>query len=98
GDRPGADVVRNVLAGRHAVKAAWDARGSGLSATVTEEGGRLFGERLQEAETALAAAWAADPTCAPAAAEMIRVCMGRGHDRGVMEQWFRRALEADGDG
>jgi hypothetical protein len=32
---------------------AWDARGNGLSSTVTEDGYRLFNERMQKAETVL---------------------------------------------
>src|SRR5207253_8728587 len=64
---------------------------------VTAEGWRLFNERLRRAERALTAAWAADPGCAGAAAEMITVCMGLGHDRETMDLWFRRAMEADGD-
>jgi hypothetical protein len=97
GDRPGAGVVRDLLEGDYCVKWAWDARGTGLAPTVTEEGWRLFGERLRRAEAAYERAWAADPTCAPAAVEMITVCKGLGRDRDAMEVWFRRAMEADGD-
>jgi hypothetical protein len=64
---------------------------------VTEEGWKLFEERLAKAKAALEAAWKLDPTDAKVAAQMVTVCMGRGHPREQMEVWFRRAMEADGD-
>jgi hypothetical protein len=76
---------------------AWDARGSGLAATVTEEGWRLFGERLREAEDALTRSWELDRTNAPAARLMITVAMGLQYPRRDMEVWFRRAMTADPD-
>jgi hypothetical protein len=97
GDRSGADVVLHVLRARHLIDAAWDARGEGLASTVTEEGWRLYHERLQQAEEALEAAWAADQTCITIPVEMVTVCKGLSHDRDTMERWFRRAMEIDGD-
>ena len=97
GDRPGADLVRHLLTGERSIHSAWDARGSGVAATVTEEGWRLFGEWLQEAEQAFEAAWAADQNCVTAPLKMLTVCKGLSHDRDTMERWFRRAMEIDGD-
>jgi hypothetical protein len=87
--------VPHVAAGVFLIQYAWDARGKGFANTVTEEGWKAFKERLTEAERRLTKAWELDTSCAPAAANMIRVCMGLEHDRDEMEKWFRRALEAD---
>lgn len=92
---PKTDPMPHVCAGKFLVRYAWDARGGGLANTVTPAGGKLFNERLTEAEKRLTAAWEADSECAAAAAEMVTVCMGLGRDRGTMEKWFRRAVAAD---
>lgn len=49
------------------------------------------------AEEAFLAAFEVDPTDPLIAAGMIRVCAARGHSRPAMEEWFRRAMKADGD-
>jgi hypothetical protein len=76
---------------------AWDARGSGFADTVSEQGWRLFGERLREAEAALKRSWELDHTDALAATRMLTVARGLGHPRPDMEVWFRRALSVDPD-
>ncbi|MDB5357808.1 MAG: hypothetical protein JWN24_4261 [Phycisphaerales bacterium] len=76
---------------------AWDARGSGFANTVTEDGWKLFGERLDTAGQALTKAWELDPKDPRAATKMITVELGQGKGREVMERWFKRAMEADPD-
>lgn len=83
--------------GAFLVRHGWDARGSGFASTVTDEGRRLLGERMEAAEAALTAAHEAAPDLPQTATQMLLVCKGRGHDRETMEQWFARALRADPD-
>ena len=71
---------------------AWNARGSGFADTVTEEGARLFEERLAIAEAALESAWRLDPTDEWIANDMLIVEKGQGKGRDRMELWFRRAM------
>jgi hypothetical protein len=76
---------------------AWDARGGGWANTVTQDGWRLFGQRLNDAATALEKAWELDPSNAEAATNMITVELGQGQGRPRMEKWFKRAINADPD-
>lgn len=87
-----------VLKGAYHVHWAWEARGSGTADTVTEEGWRLFRERLAIAEDALTEAYKKDPTDPLAPTEMLTVALGRNQPRDVMETWYRRATAADPDG
>lgn len=75
---------------------AWDARGNGWANTVTPEGWRLFAQRLDMAQQALEQAWKLDPSDGQIAAQMITVKMGQS-DRDGIEEWYRRAMEADPD-
>lgn len=85
------------LRGDAAIAAAWRARGSGVSSTVTEEGARIFEEKLTEARREFEAAAAAQPGDSIPPIRLITVDMGLDGDREVMEKWFTRAMEADGD-
>lgn len=87
--------IPHAIAGDFWIKYAWDARGRGLADTVSEENFKLFHERLKEAEKSLTTAWELDNNCAEASADMVTVCFGLGHERDVMEKWFRRTVEAD---
>ncbi len=71
---------------------AWQARGTALASKVTEEGWRLFGERLGIAEEALEKAWRLDPTIEATPVQMINVELGQGQGRKRMELWFGRAM------
>jgi hypothetical protein len=75
----------------------WDARGPGFADTVTDEGWKLFRERLDGAERYAIEAWKRDPADGQSAAQMIAICMGKGYSRSLMETWFRRAMLADPD-
>ena len=76
---------------------AWRARGNGNADQVTEEGWRLFRERLAEAEKALNKAWAADPFDGQIPTLMIAIAVGQQKPRPEMEIWFQRALKQDPD-
>jgi hypothetical protein len=74
---------------------AWRGRGNGTADQVTEEGWRLFRERLAEAEQALKRAWALDPNNARTPVLMIQVAEGQQKKRPEMESWFQRAMNLD---
>jgi hypothetical protein len=74
---------------------AWRARGNGNADQVTEEGWRLFKERLAVSEQALNRAWALDPKNARTPVLMMQVAEGRQKKRPEMEAWFQRAMKLD---
>jgi len=74
---------------------AWHGRGNGNADQVTEEGWRLFRERLAESEQALNRAWALDPKNARTPVLMIQVAEGQQKKRPEMESWFQRAMNLD---
>ena len=84
------------LEGHFAIDWAWDARGGGWASTVTPQGWRLFGERIDMAEKALLEAWKRGPAHADVAEMMITVCMAKS-DRPGVEKWCKLGLEADPD-
>jgi hypothetical protein len=75
---------------------AWDARGSGDASTVTPEGWKLFGQRIDDAARALEEAWKLDPTQSAIAEQMVTACMARSDPQGI-ELWYRRGIEANPD-
>lgn len=82
-----------LLKGTFYLKDAWHARGSGYADTVTDEGSRLFTERLAEAEKALTKGWELNPRDERIARQMMRVELGQGNGRARMETWFKRAVD-----
>lgn len=74
---------------------AWQARGSGVAATVTDKGWKLMAERLTEAQAALQKAYELDPKDSRAPTEMLNVLLGNNEPREEMEKWFKRAMDAD---
>jgi len=90
-------ILPLVYKGEELIHYAWDARGGGWANTVTDEGWKLMGERLAGAEAALTKAWEMDPGDPQAPTLMLKVELGQGKGRPVMETWFKRAMEADPD-
>jgi len=82
-----------LLRGDEYILWAWKARGHGFANTVTEEGWRLFGERLSVAGDALQKAYDRDPSDPRPPTGMVQVTALT--DRGEMGKWFERALAAD---
>ena len=76
---------------------AWEARGNGYADTVTEEGNRLMQERLDDARRSIERAWTLRPGDALTACCGLDTTIGGSGDRAEMEEWFRRAMTADGD-
>lgn len=91
------DYLRRTVRGIGLVHLAWDARGGGVAATVTEEGWRVFHARLLDAREALADAADADPDGYSAPTAMLSVCMGMGLERVDVEFTFRDAMAANPD-
>jgi hypothetical protein len=75
---------------------AWNARGSGYADSVTEEGWKLFKERLRIAQQSFEAAWALDPSNEYICKEMVAVSGGQG-DMDKLETWFQRGKKIDPD-
>lgn len=86
-----------LLKGEFYLQWAWDARGGGTAAEVSEENMGLFRERLGIAQEALSQAYELDKSDPRAAVAMVRACRGLGDDRPAMEKWFNRAMAADPD-
>ncbi|HYE31739.1 MAG TPA: hypothetical protein VEH27_09940 [Methylomirabilota bacterium] len=80
------------IVGAMNIEFAWEARGSGFSSTVTDEGWQGFAEHLSIAEKALERSWKIKPL-EKAAIEMLRVELGQGQGRQRMELWFNRAMQ-----
>ncbi len=72
---------------------AWQARGGDWASKVTDEGWKLFGDRLKMAHAAGEAAWRLDPTDGRCASNMIWVAIGQGGNPDEMEKWFARGME-----
>jgi tetratricopeptide (TPR) repeat protein len=70
---------------------AWQARGDGRANTVTEEGGRLFQERLDAARRVLDGAKSAGQRCPHWYATMLGVALGQGWDPASYDQLFAEA-------
>src|SRR5262249_50831709 len=90
-------TLRHKFTGYFTIRWAWDARGTAIAPLVTEEGGRNFVLRLQEARKELQAVWDANPGDARVATNMLAVELGIGTKREDMEKWFERAMKADGN-
>lgn len=84
-----------LLKGEFHLKYAWFGRGAGYANGVSEEGWKLFAERLAVAATALEKAWELNPRDARIPTTMIDVEEGQGKGRARMELWFDRAMSLD---
>lgn len=83
--------------GRRLIDLAWDARGSGWASTVSDEGWKLFHERLEAAKAALEEAVRLDHGNAQASAMLLTVALGIDDGENFMENAFADAVKADPD-
>jgi hypothetical protein len=81
--------------GRFLIDWAWTARGTGWAKTVTEEGWRLMGERLQLAHEILEGGAKKFPKDAHFPISLLSVELGLGMGKPYMESLFKRAVEID---
>jgi hypothetical protein len=72
----GTGYAHRLERGRLLIDWGWEARGEGWASTVTDEGGRLFQQRLGRARTELEQAVAANPSGVLAHVLLIRVARG----------------------
>jgi hypothetical protein len=79
-----------LLQGARAIRWAWDARGGGRAHTVTDDGYRLFFDRLTLAESCLDEATALDPGDPEPWAQLV--LSGRGREVGI-DETYRRFTE-----
>jgi hypothetical protein len=91
---PGAYAPR-AIRGLFLIQHAWAARGSGYASEVTDEGARLFHERLSQAERDLEKAYELNPQAPAIPAALIYVGTGLGRDRTFIERQFTRAVTVD---
>ncbi len=77
------------------IRYGWHARGSGWGNTITDQGQRLFRERLLTARDHLEKAHALDPSDPIVPARLIDVARGLGSEPAEMEKQFQRAIQAD---
>jgi hypothetical protein len=84
-----------LLKGEAYTDMAWQGRGSGYANTITQEGWKIFAERLAVAEQALTNAWRLNKKDPRIAVQMMKVELGQGQGRDRMELWFNRAMALD---
>lgn len=89
----GDDYRTWLIKGKYYREYGWDARGGGYADKVTEEGWRLFGERIAIAAESLEKAWKMNSTDPRIPTEMVEVIVGQGKSRPTMELWFGRAMK-----
>jgi hypothetical protein len=87
--------VRTELDGNFHVTDAWNARGGGYANTVTDQGGKLFDERLAKAAAILEPFYTQYPNELGTCHAMMNVELGQGQGRDRMELWFKRAITID---
>jgi tetratricopeptide (TPR) repeat protein len=85
----------NAAIGMFYLQYAWHARGEGLARTITDEGHRLYKERLVKAREYLEKAYLLDPSDPLVPSSLISVVTGLGSDYTEMEKQFQRAIQAD---
>lgn len=88
-------ITAQVCYARALVTYAWRARGSGWASTVTDEGWRLFDERLQKAQQVIDNASKLKETCPHLFAVQIYVAKGLGWDRAKFHKALEEAIEKE---
>ncbi len=75
---------------------AWTARGVGYADTVTEEGRRLFRERLEVAQRYFEQAWALNSSNEYICKQLVQIS-GAQCDMDALEKWFQRGKKLNPD-
>lgn len=76
---------------------AWVARGHGDARTVTQEGWRLFNERMAKAQSVLEEAEKLNVSCPQWSVEMLNVGLAQSWDANRMQDAFERGVQAEPD-
>jgi len=90
---PAVEVIRLKLRGQFFINHAWEARGTGLASSVTDDGWQKMHARLREARSALERAWELNPGDCLVPSLMITIGLGQQSGRAEMEEWYRRGVE-----
>ncbi len=95
---PGAEALRLAIRGRFFYLWGWKARTNAFAFAVSQDQFRTFESRVQEARTALEAAWKLNHDQPKVATFLLDIekSIGDG-DREAMETWFERAMTTDGN-
>jgi hypothetical protein len=88
-------ITRPIVEAELLIDYAWNARGSGWSSTVSEEGWRLFEERIQRALKTLMEAAAQPSRCVHWYASMQTIALAQGWNRAAYEKLFAAAVETE---
>ena len=80
------------------IQYGWHARGTGFADSVTEEGWKLFKERLTVSKESLQTAWDLRPSDERIPLEMLTVVTALAGGRAEMEKWFSRAMALNTNG
>ncbi|HEY3325023.1 MAG TPA: hypothetical protein VGP72_31505 [Planctomycetota bacterium] len=91
---PGSSLALTVK-GDFYITYAWDARGCDWARNVTDQGWKLFDERLNIAEAALKSAWQMDQTNSGAMDRLITIAMARHDAEYDADTCFVNAIRAD---
>jgi len=92
--RPKSATPRILLAERY-IEWAWEARGSGFAGSVTEEGGKLFVERLERAKAYLSQAEKLEHPDAELYRLRISIIKGLGRDRDEADPALAAGIKLD---
>ena len=74
---------------------AWTARGAGVAATVTDEGWKVFNDRIAIAKSELERAAKLDPSRPDPPSRLITIGMAQSLDVGGLRAYFDRAVKAN---
>lgn len=85
-------VMAHIVSGHHLIKWAWEARGSGVASTVTNEGIEHFFQRLFLAKDTLEKAIKLENKYADPYVGLITIAMGTGVERDQLWEYFAKAL------
>lgn len=85
-------ITQNVARSRLLTNYAWAARGNGWGNTVTDNGWKLFSERLAQARTVLEEAKKLPEKCSEWFAAMQTVALGQDWDRAEYDRLFNEAV------
>lgn len=84
-----------LIKGDYFIASAWQWRGNSYADKVTTLQWKMFGSKLEQAQTALEEAWGLDPQRPVIPNLMLIVELGQGKGRDRMELWFQRAMALD---
>jgi len=86
-------VMARIVSGKQCIKWAWQARGGGVSSTVSSADYELFFDRLSRAKAELKYAIELGDQFSEPYVGLITVAMGTGFERGELWRYYSKAIE-----